>query len=73
MSYRLTALLLSLETVFKSYCFQSFLCRCKVKMQRKVCGFDKNDMKTYQCRRGLKEGFKVFNDSTKLVQRSMDV
>ena len=23
-------------------------------MQRKICGFDKNDMKTYSCRRGLR-------------------
>ena len=27
--------------------------RCKVKTQRKVCGFDENDMKTYSCRQGL--------------------
>ena len=26
-------ILLSLETVFNSYCFKSFLCRCKVNMQ----------------------------------------
>ena len=24
-----------------------------MKTQRKVCGFDENDMKTYSCRRGL--------------------
>ena len=39
-------ILFSLETVCKSYCFQSFPCRYKVKTQRKVCGFDKNVMKT---------------------------
>ena len=44
----------SLETVFKSYCFQLFSCRCKVKTERKVCGFDETDKKTFACRRGLK-------------------
>ena len=51
----------TLETVFKSYRFQlkrslflivSF--RCKVKTQRKVCGFDGNDMKTYSYKPGLR-------------------
>ena len=42
-------LLFSLETVFKSYRFQSLV----VKTQRKVCGFDENDMKTHSCKRGL--------------------
>ena len=34
--------LFSLETVFKSYRFQSFSCRRKVKTLRKVCGLDEN-------------------------------
>ena len=29
--------------------FPSFSCRCKVETQRKVCGFDENDTKTYLC------------------------
>ena len=37
--------LYTLETV----CFLLFSSRCKVKTQRKVCGFDENDMKTYSC------------------------
>ena len=32
----------------------TLLCRCKVKTQRKVCGFDENDMKTYSYRPVLK-------------------
>ena len=44
----------TLETFFGSYRFLSFSYRCKMKMQRKVCGFDENDMKTYSCRRGLR-------------------
>ena len=46
-------MLFPLETVSKSYRFQSFSCRCKVKTQRKVCGFDENYMETYSCRRDL--------------------
>ena len=34
--------------------FWSSSCRSKVKTQRKACGFNENDMKTYSCRRGLK-------------------
>ena len=33
--------------------FSSFSCRCKVKTQRKVCGFDENDRKMYSCIWGL--------------------
>ena len=44
----------TLETVFKSYRFWSFSCRCKVKTQRKVYGFDENDMKTCSFKRGLR-------------------
>ena len=47
--FRIVFILLSFEVVFKSYRFQSFSCRCKVKTQRKVFGFDENDMKTYSC------------------------
>ena len=36
------------------YRFLSFSWRCKMKMQRKVWGFNENDMKTYSCRRGLR-------------------
>ena len=50
---RIVFISFSLETVFKSYRFQSFSCRYKVEMQKKVCGFDENDMKTYSCRQGL--------------------
>ena len=52
--FRIVFILFSLETVFKSYRFQSFSCWCKVKTQRKVFGFDENDMKTYSCTRDLK-------------------
>ena len=31
-------------------------------MQRKVCGFDENDMKTYSSRRGLKENITESRD-----------
>ena len=40
------------EVIFFSendHSFWSFSCRCKVKTQRQVCGFDENDMKTYSC------------------------
>ena len=30
-----------------------------MKTQRKVCGFDENDMKAYSCRRGLKPGLLI--------------
>ena len=36
-----------------AHSFLSFPCRCKVKTQRKVCGFDENDMKTCSRRQGL--------------------
>ena len=47
--FHIIFILFSLESVFKSYRFQSFSYRCKVKMQRKVCDFNENDMKTYLC------------------------
>ena len=50
--FRIVFILLSSETILKSYRFQAFSCRCKVKKQRKVCGFDNNDMKASSCWRG---------------------
>ena len=41
--------------------FCSSSCRCKVKTQRKVCGFDENNMKTYSCRRGLSRSISYWN------------
>ena len=52
--FRIVFVLYSLETVFESYRFQSFSCRCKVKTQRQVSSFDENDMKMYSCSRGLR-------------------
>ena len=52
--FRIVFIFFSLVTVYKSYRFRSFSCRCKAKTQRKVCGFDENNMKTYSCRRGHK-------------------
>ena len=52
-SFPIIFILFSLESIFKSDRFQSFSCRCKVKTQRKVFGFNENDMKS--CRRGLSE------------------
>ena len=52
--FRIVFMFFSLETVFKSHRFQSFSCRCKVKMQRKAFFSDENDLKTYSCRQGLK-------------------
>ena len=45
--------------------FFLFSCRCKAKTQRKVCGFDENDIKTYSCTKtGLKSDILSDNSST---------
>ena len=43
---------------------------------KKVCGFDEKDMKTYSCRRGLKQehcnallNSKVYSDQTSIVSK----
>ena len=44
--------------------------KCKVKTQRKVCGFDENDMKTYSCRQGRIRFYRndiVFNENVTIV------